>query len=91
MPELIWDGKEVEPNVPVRALDFDDDLSCGDGDNLIVHGDNLEAMTALLRFYRGRVKCIYIDPPYNTGVRVGSTTTPSSTRPTASVTANGFR
>ena len=67
MPELIWDGKEVEPNVPVRALDFDDDLSCGDGDNLIVQGDNLEVLKVLLRFYRGRVKCIYIDPPYNTG------------------------
>ena len=67
MPELIWDGKGVEQPVPVRALDFDDDFSCGDGDNLIVHGDNLAAMTSLLRFYRGRVKCIYIDPPYNTG------------------------
>ena len=67
MPELIWDGKEVEPNVPVRAFDFDDDLSCGDGDNLIVQGDNLEVLKVLLRFYRGRVKCIYIDPPYNTG------------------------
>ncbi len=67
MPELIWDGKGVEQPVPVRALDFDAALSCGDGDNLIVRGDNLAAMTSLLRFYRGRVKCIYIDPPYNTG------------------------
>ena len=67
MPELIWDGKNVESNVPVRALDFDAALSCGDGDNLIVRGDNLAAMTSLVRFFRGRVKCIYIDPPYNTG------------------------
>ena len=67
MPELIWDGKGVESKIPVRALDFDASLSCGDGDNLIVQGDNLEAMTSLVRFYRGRVKCIYIDPPYNTG------------------------
>ncbi len=67
MPELIWDGKGVEQPVPVRALDFDAALSCGDGDNLIVRGDNLAAMTSLLRFFRGRVKCIYIDPPYNTG------------------------
>ena len=67
MPELIWDGKGVEKKVPVRLLDFDDNFSCGDGDNLIVHGDNLEALTSLVRFYRGRVKCIYIDPPYNTG------------------------
>lgn len=36
-------------------------------DNLIVHGDNLVALKALLPFYKGKVKCIYIDPPYNTG------------------------
>ena len=36
-------------------------------DNLIIHGDNLEALKALLPRYAGRVKCIYIDPPYNTG------------------------
>ena len=43
-------------------------MSAGDAaDNLIVQGDNLDALKALLPFYRGRVKCIYIDPPYNTG------------------------
>ena len=67
MSELIWDGKRVDEEIPVRALDFDDNFSCGDGDNLIVHGDNLAAMKSLLRHFRGRVKCIYIDPPYNTG------------------------
>ncbi len=36
-------------------------------DNLIIHGDNLKALKALLPTYGGRVKCIYIDPPYNTG------------------------
>ena len=36
-------------------------------DNLIVHGDNLVALKALLPFYKGKVKCIFIDPPYNTG------------------------
>ena len=36
-------------------------------DNVLVHGDNLEALKALLPFYAGQVKCIYIDPPYNTG------------------------
>ena len=36
-------------------------------DNLILHGDNLEALKALLPRYAGRVDCIYIDPPYNTG------------------------
>jgi len=41
--------------------------ACPPCDNLLVHGDNLEALKALLPFYAGRVKCIYIDPPYNTG------------------------
>jgi adenine-specific DNA-methyltransferase len=36
------------------------------GGNLLIHGDNLQALKALLPFYRGRVKCIFIDPPYNT-------------------------
>jgi adenine-specific DNA-methyltransferase len=36
-------------------------------DNLIIHGDNLKALKALLPMYAGKVKCIYIDPPYNTG------------------------
>ncbi|MDF2441530.1 MAG: adenine-specific DNA-methyltransferase, partial [Abditibacteriota bacterium] len=47
----------------------DKDLSVGDGDaaNLLVEGDNLAALKALLPFYAGSVKCIYIDPPYNTG------------------------
>ena len=39
----------------------------GSGDSLIVHGDNLHALKALLPRYAGRVKCVYIDPPYNTG------------------------
>ena len=38
-----------------------------DEGNLIIHGDNLEALKALLPRYGGRVRCIYIDPPYNTG------------------------
>jgi len=41
--------------------------ACPPRDNLLVHGDNLEALHALIPFYAGRVKCIYIDPPYNTG------------------------
>ena len=36
-------------------------------ENILVHGDNLEALKSLLPFYAGKVKCIYIDPPYNTG------------------------
>ena len=40
---------------------------CPDDDNLIIHGDNLHALKALMPRFAGRVKCIYIDPPYNTG------------------------
>jgi len=47
---------------PARSLD-----PAGADDNLIIHGDNLRALKALLPRYAGRVKCIYIDPPYNTG------------------------
>ena len=71
MPTLDWTGKneaiKAAQKVPYRLLEFDASLSCGDGDNLIVQGDNLEVLKSLLPFYRGRVKCIYIDPPYNTG------------------------
>jgi len=50
-------------------LRSDNSLSCGDPDsgNLLVEGDNLLALKALLPYYAGQVKCIYIDPPYNTG------------------------
>ncbi|RMH45198.1 MAG: site-specific DNA-methyltransferase, partial [Gammaproteobacteria bacterium] len=56
-------------DVPYRLLEADPALSCGDADsgNLIVQGDNLHALKALLPRYAGQVKCIYIDPPYNTG------------------------
>ncbi len=60
--------------MPFRVLDrqysFDEDgQHAGDNgsENMIIHGDNLEALKALLPRYEGRVKCIYIDPPYNTG------------------------
>ena len=73
MPTLNWIGKEAvvdhHRRVPTRLLQCDADLSFGDpqAENLLVEGDNLEALKALLPRYRGRVKCIYIDPPYNTG------------------------
>lgn len=59
-------------DVPYRALNVIADKSLcdsdgGDGGNLIIHGDNLEALKSLLPEYEGRVNCIYIDPPYNTG------------------------
>ncbi len=70
MPELHWDGKNeavrAAKNIPARLLEFDSDSSVGGDDNLIVQGDNLDALNSLLPFYRGRVKCVYIDPPYNT-------------------------
>ena len=70
MPTLDWKGKldalHDAKKIPYRLLEFEPALSCGDDDNLIVHGDNLYVMQSLLPLYRGRVKCIYIDPPYNT-------------------------
>ncbi len=73
MPTLNWIGKEAVVNhhlqVPFHLLKDVLDLSCGDpgSGNLIVQGDNLVALKALLPYYAGQVKCIYIDPPYNTG------------------------
>ena len=73
MPTLDWIGKQAVVNhhreVPYRLLHCDGELSAGDPEagNLLVQGDNLEALRALLPYYAGKVKCIYIDPPYNTG------------------------
>lgn len=73
MPTLNWIGKDAvvkhHKDVPYRLLEPVPELSCGDTDsgNLIVQGDNLHALKALLPRYAGQVKCIYIDPPYNTG------------------------
>src|SRR4051812_31932701 len=73
MPTLNWIGKEAVVNhhrqVPFRLLRDVPSLSCGDpgSGNLLVQGDNLLALKALLPYYAGQVKCIYIDPPYNTG------------------------
>jgi len=74
MPTLEFNGKHHiythHLTVPYRPLEADESRSCnptGEGDNLIIHGDNLHALKALLPRYRNRIKCIYIDPPYNTG------------------------
>lgn len=73
MPTLNWIGKAAVVNhhrkVPYHLLRCDRALSAGDADaeNLLVQGDNLLALKALLPYYAGKVKCIYIDPPYNTG------------------------
>ena len=73
MPTLDWIGKAAvvrhHEEVPYRLLRDAPELGCGDpgSGNLIVEGDNLAALKALLPYYAGQVKCIYIDPPYNTG------------------------
>ena len=72
MPTLHWLTRDEDlhtaSRVPYRLLEEAPDLSAGEPDagNLLIQGDNLEALKALLPFYAGRVKCIYIDPPYNT-------------------------
>lgn len=67
--ELTWIGKDEEVKLEPRVLVEDPELSYGDKDtqNMIIHGDNLLALKALEQDYTGKVKCIYIDPPYNTG------------------------
>jgi adenine-specific DNA-methyltransferase len=74
MPELQFKGKEFVYNhhltVPYRPLEMDASKSIGKPNlngNLIIHGDNLHALKALLPLYAGKVDCIFIDPPYNTG------------------------
>lgn len=67
--ELTWIGKGKEPAVEPRILLHDPSKDYGDpnAENMLIHGDNLLALKALEQQYTGKVKCIYIDPPYNTG------------------------
>lgn len=67
--ELTWIGKDEEPAVEPRILLHDPSKDYGDpnAENMLIHGDNLLALKALEQEYAGQVKCIYIDPPYNTG------------------------
>ncbi len=78
MPTLHWIGKDKVINhhldVPFKVLEhaygFDNGTQTEqetNSGNKIIHGDNLEALKSLLPEYEGKVKCIYIDPPYNTG------------------------
>ena len=77
MPTLTWTGKDKVVNhhhdVPLRVLQREythpapADTPANSTDNRIIHGDNLEALKSLLPEFEGRVNCIYIDPPYNTG------------------------
>jgi adenine-specific DNA-methyltransferase len=74
MPTLDWLNREdafaTAARVPYRLLSIQSSHGTADApeqrNNLLIHGDNLQALKALLPFYRGRVKCIFIDPPYNT-------------------------
>ena len=72
MPTLTWLTRNVDirlaQKVPYRLLESVQDLSYGDEqtENMLIQGDNLEALKALLPYYTGRIKCIYIDPPFNT-------------------------
>jgi adenine-specific DNA-methyltransferase len=67
--ELTWIGKNNKPKLEPRILIEDPDKSFGSSDteNMLIHGDNLLALKALEQDYAGKIKCIYIDPPYNTG------------------------
>lgn len=65
--ELDWVGKDEEPALEPRILVKDYENSIGTGDNVLIHGDNLLALKALESEYSGKVKCVFIDPPYNTG------------------------
>jgi adenine specific DNA methylase Mod len=78
MPTLDWIGKKAVQNhhneIPFKLIRTVPELSVSNNseisnskDNLIVQGDNLHALKALLPYYAGQVKCICIDPPYNTG------------------------
>lgn len=67
--ELTWVGKYEEAKLEPRILIEDKSKSYGDPDseNMLIHGDNLLALKALERDYARKIKCVYIDPPYNTG------------------------
>lgn len=67
--ELTWIGKDEQPKLEPRILIEDPSKSFGDpkSQNMLIHGDNLLALKALEQDFAGRIKCIYIDPPYNTG------------------------
>lgn len=66
--ELTWVGKYEEERLEPRILIEDPEKSNGeDSENMLIHGDNLLALRALENDFSGKIKCVYIDPPYNTG------------------------
>ena len=72
--ELTWIGKDEQLKLEPRILIEDPEKSYGDSntENMLIHGDNLLALKALEQDFAGKIKCIYIDPPYNTGSRINS-------------------
>ena len=71
LPTINFIGKDkvskYHQQVPYKVLNYVDEKSCGESQNKIIHGDNLEVLKSLMPEYQGKIKCIYIDPPYNTG------------------------
>ena len=69
--ELTWYGKAepiiVEPRILIESATMSNNFAEPDTDNMLIHGDNLLALKALESKFSGKIKCIYIDPPYNTG------------------------
>jgi 16S rRNA G966 N2-methylase RsmD len=86
VPKLDWltrsEDEKVSAHVPYRLLEAVPEHSYGDpgSENMLIQGDNLDPLKALLPFYAGRVKCIFIDPPYNTRAHSRNTMTTWSTR-----------
>lgn len=69
--ELTWYGKDepikVEPRLLIENAEFSNTVHAPDTENMLIHGDNLLALKALEKNFAGQVKCVYIDPPFNTG------------------------
>ncbi len=80
--ELTWIGKGQESAVEPRILLHDPSKDYGDPNtgNMLIHGDNLLALKALEQQFTGQVKCVYIDPPYNTERRLSTMTTTWNTQ-----------
>jgi adenine-specific DNA-methyltransferase len=70
--ELTWVGKGETPAIEPRILIHDSARDYGDAttENMLIHGDNLLALKALEQKFAGKIKCVYIDPPFNTGARI---------------------
>ena len=69
--ELTWFGKDepihIEPRLLIENAELSNTTADPNTENILIHGDNLLALKALESKYAGKVKCVYIDPPYNTG------------------------